>query len=166
MTAADYADYMQDLRALLEEIDTRPENFRTLDVHIELAHKGMLFVYETRKKMGETDSIYYARMARTGANKQVSQKTAYDAIAAFTRLNQFVALTGANNDASPIDDHPSCAFSIEFRRTGMEKKTSTRMIFLGFTNIADARTYSESAEGDERLISDRPFRSDRVWEWK
>ena len=167
MTAALYSDYMKELNGLFEEIDTRLENFRTLDVHIELAHRGMLFVYETRKKMGQTDSIYYARMARTGTNKQVSQMAAYDAVTAFMRFGQFMALTGQGDDVAPVDrEYPSCAFAIAYRKTGMEKATSMKMIFLGFTSDADALANAEILKADVALIGTRPFLSDRVWEWK
>lgn len=166
MPAALYSDYMDDLRALIEQIDGRPDDFRTLDVHIELAHKGMLFVYETKKGKGQTDSIYYARMASSGANKQISQKTAFDAVSAFMKLGQFVALTGEKTSGDGAiagrEEHPSCAVAISYRKTGMPSKRSMKMIFLGFPD--DEAALAQGEAGD--IVTARPHGSERVWEWK
>jgi len=170
MTAALFADYVKDLKVLLDEINAVPETFRSFDLHIDLAHKGLLFVYETKRKLGQTDSIYYARMAKTGANKQVSQKTAYDAVSAFFGLGQFVALTGDFADATTgkgvmvESEYPSCAIAFGYRKTGMPKAVSMRMIFLGFTGDADALAHA--ADEPSTLVGTRPFQSERVWEWK
>jgi hypothetical protein len=169
MTAAFFADYARDLKVLLDEIDATPENFRSFDLHIDLAHKDLLFVYETKRRLGQTDSIYYGRMAKTGANKQLSQKTAYDAVSAFFRLGQFLALTGdfpqAGEGASVDGDHPSCALAFTYRRTGMPKAASMRMIFLGFGSDGEAVAHAQSVSA-ATLVGVRPFRSTRVWEWK
>lgn len=169
MTAAFFADYMKDLKILLDEIDAAPEKFRSFDLHIDLAHRGLLFVYESRRRQAQTDSIYYARMASTGANKQVSQKTAYDAVSAFFRHGEFLALTGdfsvAAGEGDGIEgDHPSCAIAFTYRRTGMRKAQSMRMIFLGFRSDSDALAHAQAASST--LVGARPFQSDRVWEWK
>lgn len=172
MKAVLFADYVKDLKVLLDEIDTTPGNFRSFDLHIDLAHKGLLFVYETRRKLGQTDSIYYARMAKTGANKQVSQKTAYDAVSAFLGLGEFLALTGnfAGADGAEgtvVDgDHPTCAIAFTYRRTGMPKARSMRLIFLGFSTGEAAMAHAQAAADTPTLIEKRPFHSDRVWEWK
>lgn len=171
MTAALFADCVKDLKILLDEIDAAPENFRSFDLHIDLAHKGLLFVYETKRLRGQTDSIYYARMAKTGVNKQVSQKTAYDAISAFLGLGQFVALTGdfaAATDgkgAAVEGEFPSCAVAFTYRRTGMPKAMSMRMIFLGFGSDAEALAHANAVAATS-LVSTRPFLSKRIWEWK
>lgn len=159
MPAALYSDYIDDLRGLFEEIDNSPDNFRTFDVHIELAHKGMLFVYEIRKKKGQTDSIYYARMASTGASKQISQKTAYDAVVAFMRHGQFIALTG---EQSEMAEFPSCAAAISYRKTGMPDTRSMKMIFLGFAGDDEAAALGSQFDA----VATRPYRSSRVWEWQ
>ncbi|MGA1801467.1 hypothetical protein [Rhizobium sp. HT1-10] len=172
MTAALFADYVTDLKVLLDEIDSTPENFRSFDLHIDLAHKGLLFVYETRRKLGQTDSIYYARMAKTGANKQVSQKTAYDAVSAFLGLGQFLALSGNFTGADGAEgttvegDYPTCAIAFTYRRTGMPKARSMRLIFLGFSTDEAAVAHAERVADTPTLIDMRPFHSDRVWEWK
>ncbi|MBO9098173.1 MULTISPECIES: hypothetical protein [unclassified Rhizobium] len=172
MTAAFFADYAKDLKVLLDEIDTAPENFRSFDLHIDLAHRGLLFVYETRRKMGQTDSIYYARMAKTGASKQISQKTANDAVSGFFRHGQFLALTGEFAGADGAEgttvegDHPTCAIAFTYRRTGMEKAMSMRLIFLGFSTDDGAMAYATTVADTPTLAVSRPFRSARVWEWK
>ena len=166
MPAAFYADYIHDLSALIEQVDTRPDDFRTLDVHIELAHKGMLFVYETTKRKGQTDSIYYARAANTGTSKQISQKTAYEAVHAFMRLGQFIALTGKQATGADAtggrEEYPSCAAAISYRKTGMPDTRSMKMIFLGFTEEEQALAHGEAAD----VVKTRPYSSERVWEWK
>lgn len=172
MTAAFFADYAKDLKVLLDEIDATPENFRSFDLHIDLAHKDLLFVYETKRRLGQTDSIYYARMAKTGANKQLSQKTAYEAVSAFFRLGQFIALTGdfsqaeAGEGASVEGDHPTCAVAFTYRKTGMPKAASMKMIFIGFGSDGEALAHGQRLPAAPILASSRPFRSTRVWEWK
>ena len=171
MKAAFFADYVKDLKVLLDEIDAAPENFRSYDLHIDLAHKGLLFVYETKRRLGQTDSIYYARMAKTGVNKQVSQTTAYDAVSAFLSLGQFAALTGDFADATAaagatVDaDYPTCAVAFTYRRTGMAKAASMRMIFLGFGSDSEVLAHAQTAAAST-LVATRPFYSKRVWEWK
>ncbi len=172
MTAALFADYAKDLKVLLDEIDTKPENFRSFDLHIDLAHRGLLFVYETRRQKGQTDSIYYARMAKTGANKQVSQKTAYDAVSAFLGHAQFLALTGDFAGAEGAEgttvegDYPTCAVAFTYRRTGMEKARSMRMILLGFASDEEAQAHAATVADTPTFASRRPLLSERVWEWK
>lgn len=172
MKPALYTDYVKDLQVLFDEIDTTPEKFRSFDLHIDLVHKGMLFVYETRRKLGQTDSIYYARMAKTGASKQVSQKTASDAVAAFFGLGPFVAMTGdlaeAAAGAPPAveSQYPSCAVAFTYRRTGMEKAVSMKMIFLGLGDENDAPALTAGAANGFTLVDTRPFHAERVWEWK
>lgn len=170
MTAAFFADYVKDLKILFDAIDATPETFRSFDLHIDLAHKDLLFVYETKRKLGQTDSIYYARMAKTGANKQVSQQTAYQAVSAFFGLAQFVALTAGSatgGEGAAVDGElPSCAVAFTYRKTGMPKAASMRMIFLGFGSDSDALAHAGSVGGTSTLVATRPFRSERVWEWK
>jgi hypothetical protein len=172
MTAALFADYVNDLKILLDKINATPEKFRSFDLHIDLVHKGLLFVYETKRKLGQTDSIYYARMAKTGANKQVSQQTAYGAVSAFFGLAQFLALTGDSGSAQTVEgatidgDHPSCAVAFTYRRTGMPKAASMRMIFLGFGSDGEALAHAESVGQTSTLVGKRPWHSQRVWEWK
>jgi hypothetical protein len=172
MTAALFADCVNDLKILLDEINATPEKFRSFDLHIDLAHKDLLFVYETKRRLGQTDSIYYARMAKTGANKQVSQQTAYGAVSAFFGLAQFLALTAEKGSAeagegATIDgDHPSCAVAFTYRRTGMPKAASMRMIFLGFGSEDEALAHAGRVADPSVLVGTRPWHSQRVWEWK
>ena len=71
MMAALYADYVADLRTLFGELDRRPDLFQTFDVRLELAAAGGLVVYETKRRKGQTDSLYYGRTA-TGATCLIS----------------------------------------------------------------------------------------------
>ena len=66
MNAALYADYVADLRGLFTELDRHPERFQTFSAHLELAVAGGLVVYETARRKGQTDNLYYGRPAGAG----------------------------------------------------------------------------------------------------
>lgn len=114
-----YADYIANLRALLSELDRRPERFQTFDVRLELVAGGSLFVYETKRRKGQTDRMYYGRSA-TGASQQISQASAFLAIDRFFSLGQFLALTRVTNGrsgSSVIDTrYPHCAVNFSYRK--------------------------------------------------
>ncbi|NYJ14044.1 hypothetical protein GGI64_005135 [Rhizobium leguminosarum] len=88
MNVALYADYIADLRTLFAELDRHPERFQTFNVRLELVAAGGLIVYETKRRKGLTDSIYYGHSAETSSNHQISQSTAFSAIDRFFALGQ------------------------------------------------------------------------------
>lgn len=169
-----YADYMRDLRALFAELDQQPERFQTYDVHIELAAAGKLVVYETRRRKGQTDSLYYGRSGTNESPRRMTQATAFAAIDHFMGLSQFLAFNGhvddlkARNatDALPIGaQYPSCAVSFAYRKKGQPKARAMFMIFVGFNDDQDAERYAAGLSDPSVLVSSRPLRTDKIYEW-
>ena len=169
-----YADYMRDLRALLAELDQQPERFQTYDVHIELAAAGKLVVYETRRRKGQTDSLYYGRSGTNESPRRMTQATAFAAIDHFMGLSQFLAFSGHVDDlkdknatdALPIGaQYPSCAVSFAYRKKGQPKARAMFMIFVGFNDDQDAERYAAGLADPSVLVSSRPLRTGKICEW-
>ena len=170
-----YADYVMELRALFSELDRRPDLFQSFDVRLELAAAGGLVVYETKRRKGQTDSLYYGRAAATGANQQISQTAAFTAIDRFFALGQFVALAGeadnaANTDGSParvVDTlYPHCAVNFSYRKKGQPAARSMLMVFIGFNDEPDALQYVSASDDPSAFVSERPYRSEKSHEWR
>ncbi|QRM57045.1 hypothetical protein [Sinorhizobium sp. BG8] len=163
-----YADYIANLRALFSELDRHPEQFQTFNVRLELVAGGGLFVYETKRRKGQTDSLYYARSA-TGANQQISQASAFSAIDRFFALGEFAALTAeaaGGQGADVIDTlFPHCAVNFSYRKKGQPVARSMLMVFVGFNDTADAERYVETS-GSSAFVSERPHYTERSYEWK
>jgi hypothetical protein len=172
MNVALYADYIADLRALFAELDRRPERFQTFDVRLELAAAGSLVVYETKRRKGQTDSLYYGRSAATGQNQQLSQATAFSAIDRFFGLGQFAALTGqmatgsASQPQSVNTEYPHCAVNFSYRKTGQPVARSMLMVFIGFNDEADAFRYVSTLDDPSVFITQRPHYEAKAHEWK
>lgn len=173
MTVALYADYITDLRDIIAELDGHPERFQTYSLHVAVTAAGSLIVYETKRRRGQVDSIYYGRPAGTQSNRQISQATAYAAIERFFALGQFVALTaeagaqdaGASGLAVQAD-YPYCAVNFTYRKKGQPDTRSMMMIFIGFNDDADALDFAAMTHTAPHLVSQRPHRSERLFEWK
>ncbi|WP_027487662.1 hypothetical protein [Allorhizobium undicola] len=167
MTPAFYADYIAELRALFSELDQTPELFQTFDLHIELLASGSMVVYETRRKKGVTDSLYYGRSGRTGASRQLSRQVAFTAIDRFFSFGEFLALAGSAADGQVLDENfPSCAVKLSYRKKGHPKARSMLMVFIGFNDQADALSFAEIAGTRLPLIATRPFSTDKAFEWR
>ncbi|UDF32931.1 UNVERIFIED_ORG: hypothetical protein LHK14_24515 (plasmid) [Roseateles sp. XES5] len=164
MPFADYADYVAELRALFAELDRDADRFQTFDVRLELAAAGSLVVYETKRRKGQTDSLYYGRAAENGANRQLSQATAFTAIDRFLALGAFVALTGEGDHALDAQ-YPHCAVNFSYRKKGQPAARTMLMVFVGFNDAADAASYVESADA-AALVAARPYRTAKAYEWK
>jgi len=169
-----YAGYMRDLRVLFAELDSEPERFQTYDVHIELAAAGKLVVYETRRRKGQTDSLYYGRSGTDESPRRMAQATAFAAIDHFMGLSQFLAFNGHVDDlkdknatdALPIGaQYPSCAVSFAYRKKGQPKAKSMFMIFVGLNDDRDAEDYVARIADPTILVETRPLRGDKVHEW-
>lgn len=166
MTAALYADYIADLRAAFTELDRHPERFQSYGVHLELAVAGGLVVYETRRRKGQTDRLYYGRPAATSANQQMSQASAFAAIDRFLALGQFVALSGAAAGTRTLDArYPHCAVNVSYRKTGQPATRSMLMVFVGFDDTADAERFVASADDPSAFVVTRPHRTEKTYEW-
>lgn len=172
MTVALYADYVADLRTLFQEFDQRSELFQSFEVRFELAAAGGLVVYETKRRKGQTDSLYYGRTA-TGANQQISQATAFAAIDRFLALGQFLALADASraNGEGPrpraMDaQYPHCAVNFSYRKKGQPAAKAMLMVFIGFNDEADALHYLSASDDPSHVVAERPYRSARAYEWK
>ncbi|GLR21669.1 hypothetical protein GCM10007920_14550 [Ciceribacter naphthalenivorans] len=166
---------MGDLRVLLGELDKEPDRFQTFDVHIELAAAGKLIVYETRKRKGQTDSLYYGRSGPGDDSRQIAQGVAFAAIDHFMTLGQFVALDGnlgnlkgerTGEILSIGAQYPSCAVSFAYRKKGQPMAKAMFMVFVGFNDDEDAEHYVAALPDPSVLVSNRPLRSDKVYEWK
>lgn len=166
MNAALYADYVVDLRDLFAELDRHPERFQTFDAHLELAVAGGLVVYETTRRKGQIDSLYYGRPAGAGANQQMSQASAFAAIDRFFALGQFVALTGddKDGDSSLNAQYPHCAVRFSYRRKGHPTARAMLMVFVGFNDDADALHYVDGND-PSLFVAERPYRTERAYEW-
>ncbi|MBP1852545.1 hypothetical protein [Rhizobium halophytocola] len=146
MPPALYADLIADLRLLFTELDQTPDRFQTYDVHLELAAAGNVMVYETKRRKGLTDSLYYGRSVKTGTNQQISQATAFAAIERFLALGAFVALADSPQAGTvPDADYPHCAVRFAYRKKGAPKTRSLDMVFVGFNDKADALAYVETS---------------------
>lgn len=163
---AHYADYVADLRILFSDLDNRPELFQTFDVHMELAAAGGLVVYETKRRKGQTDSLYYGRASETAARQQISQATAFAALDRFFALGQFIALSGGQSER-PLDaGYPHCAVNFSYRKKGQSAAKSMLMVFIGFNDEADAQRYVSQADVPSAFVAERPFRAAKAYEWK
>ena len=175
MSVEFYADYVRPLRALLAELDQHPERFQTYDVHIELAASGKLIVYETKRRKGQTDSLYYGRSGPGDSPRQIAQATAFAAIDHLMALNQFLAFNGnlenlkgeeAAEALTVGSQYPSCAVRFAYRKKGQPKAMSMFMIFVGFNDDQDAGQYVAKIADPSILVDSRPLRGDKVHEWK
>ncbi|ANH08387.1 hypothetical protein [Shinella sp. HZN7] len=166
MNAALYADYVADLRGLFAELDRHPERFQTFGAHLELAVAGGLVVYETTRRKGQTDSLFYGCPAGTGANQQMSQASAFAAIDRFFALGQFVALTGNRKGGDDTLDaqYPHCAVRFSYRRKGHPAARAMLMVFVGFNDDADALHYV-GGNDPSLFVAERPYRTERAYEW-
>ncbi|OJF89805.1 hypothetical protein [Pararhizobium antarcticum] len=171
MNVARYADAIADLRILFTDLDRMSEQFQTFDVRLELAAAGNLVVYETRRRKGQTDSLYYGRPAATGQNQQISQATAFSAIDRFFALGQFVALTGAMATGSASAPHavnaqyPHCAVNFSYRKKGQPVARSMLMVFIGFNDEADLTQFLAAMDDVSALVSKRPHHAPKEHEW-
>lgn len=165
MTVSLYADYIADLRALFSDLDRSPDLFQTLDVHLELAAAGSLIVYETKRRKGQTDSLYYGRPAEAGSNRQISQATAFAAIDRFLALGQFIALTGEAGRTLDTQ-YPHCAVNFSYRKKGQPVARSMLMVFVGFDDDADASRYIAATDDPAAFVSERPYMAAKAYEWK
>ncbi|WP_439622586.1 hypothetical protein [Shinella sp.] len=167
MTVALYADYIAELKSLFAELDRYPERFQTYTARFELAAAGNLVVYETRRRKGQTDSLYYGRSGATGANQQISQATAFAAIDRFFALGEFVALTGEAGARVEADtQYPHCAVNFSYRKKGQPVTRSTLMVFVAFNDEADALQYVSQAGDPSAFVIERPWRAEKSYEWK
>ncbi|MBB5666046.1 hypothetical protein [Rhizobium leguminosarum] len=175
MNVALYADYIADLRTLFAELDRHPERFQTFNVRLELVAAGGLIVYETKRRKGLTDSIYYGHSAETSSNHQISQSTAFSAIDRFFALGQFVALAGGIDNragsgsasAQAVDaQYPHCAVNFSYRKKGQPVARSMLMVFIGFNDEADALQRLSTIDDPSDLVAERPYRSLKSYEWR
>ncbi len=164
MTAALYADAVSDIRSLLTELDRHPERFQTFSLHVDLAASGNLVVYETKRAKGQTDSLYYGRRKGEDAPRKMTQEAAFAAIDRFFALGEFLALADAPEDV--LDEaYPHCGVRFSFRKKGAAQSRSLFMVFIGFNDAADALAYAEK-RGGAGLVSTRPHRGQKLFEWK
>lgn len=166
-----YADYVAELKALFSELDRHPERFQTFSAHLELAAAGSLVVYETKRRKGQTDSLYYGRPAEAASNQQISQSSAFAAIDRFFALGQFLALSGEASDQAAGDgsrtidaQYPHCAVNFSYRKKGQPVARSMLMVFVGFNDDADALQHASA--GSAAFVVERPHRTERSYEWK
>ncbi|OLP59866.1 hypothetical protein BJF93_09660 [Xaviernesmea oryzae] len=165
MAIAFYGDYVAALRDLVSALDRSPEEFQTYDLRLELAAAGALVVYETKRRKGLVDSLFYGRPLGAEANQRMSQAAAFAAIDRFLGLGQFLALTGDNAEA--IDaGYPHCAVNISYRKKGQPKAQSMLMVFIGFNDDQDAQAYAQSHAERTTLVEIRPFRGKKAYEWR
>lgn len=172
MHVARFADYIGDLRPLFSELDRRSERFQTFDVRLELVAAGSLVVYETKRRKGQTDSLYYGRSAATGQNQQISQAAAFSAIDRFFALGQFVALTDqaeagrASQGLSVNAQYPHCAVNFSYRKKGQAVARSMLMVFIGFNDETDALEFLSKADEPRAFVAHRPHHTAKSHEWK
>ena len=171
MNIARYADYIGNLRTLFVELDQHPERFQTFEVHIELAVGAEHLVYETRRRKGQTDSLYYGRSGGGGKNRQVSQAVAFTAVDSFFSLGQFLALTGqqdgdGSGQTSVDSQYPHCAVAFSYRKKGQPETRSMLMVFVGLTDEDDALRCISSVADGSIFVGERPYHAAKIHEWK
>lgn len=165
MTVSLYADYIADLRILFTELDRSPDLFQSVDMCLELAAGGSLVVYETKRRKGQTDSLYYGRPTAGDNNRQISQATAFAAIDRFFSLGHFVALTGEATQTLDTQ-YPHCAVNFSYRKKGHPAARAMLMVFVGFNDEADALQYIATIDNPSAFVSERPYRAGKAYEWK
>ncbi len=163
MTASPYADYISDLKAILDDLYERPDRYQTFELHIELAMGASLLVYETKRRKGQTDTIAYARTP--DGNAQIAPATAYQRVASFMAMRNHIALSGEPMIALN-EEYPHAVINFEYRAKGAPFKTSMKMIFVGVNDADDAARYLAMAGGPGAIVTARPHSSSRLWEWK
>lgn len=173
MMAALYADYIAELKTVFGELDRSPELFQTYDLHVDLAAAGGMIVYETRRRRGQTDSLYYGRPAGSSAPQKMAQAVAFAAIDRFFALGQFLAMSteGASGEGEAghprLDvDYPHCAVKFSYRKKGHAHARSMLMIFVGFNDDADAERFASDPGNAASLVGTRPYMAARLHEWK
>lgn len=163
MTASLYADYVQDLKATLDDLFEQPDRYQTFELHVELAMGEALLVYETKRRKGQTDTIAYARTQK--GNAQISPAVAYQRVASFLAMHDHIALTG-DPMISLNKEYPHAVISFEHRAKGAPFKRSMKMIFIGVNDAEDAARYLAATGERTAVVVVRPHHSDRLWEWK
>ena len=163
MTASLYADYVQDLKATLDDLFERSDRYQTFDLHVELAMGEALLVYQTKRQKGQTDTIAYARTPK--GNAQISPATAYERVSAFLTMQDHIALTG-DPMISLNAEYPHAVISFEHRAKGAPFKSSMKMIFVGVNGAEDATRYLAMTKEPAAVVTTRPHHSTRLWEWK
>lgn len=172
MTIARYANTIAELRVLFGELDREPERFQTFDVRLELAAAGSLIVYETKRRKGQTDSLYYGRSAASRQHQQISKATAFSAVDRFFALGEFAALTGqmaTGNAPEPQSVHPQyphCAVNFSYRKKGRPLARSMRMVFVGFNDDTDALQFVSTLEDPSGFVLERPHYATSSYEWR
>jgi hypothetical protein len=165
MTVSFYADYIAELRTLFAELNDDSDLFQTFHVHIELVAAGSLVVYETKRRKGQTDNLFYGRPAQTTSNRQISRETAAAAINHFFSLGQFIALTGTTGQ--PLEmQYPHCAINFSYRKKGHPAERAMLMVFVGFNDDTDASDYAGSANDAAAFVCARPYHTPKAYEWK
>jgi hypothetical protein len=163
MTASSYADYVKELREVLADLVSQPDRYQTFSLHVELVMGSNLLVYETGKRKGQTDSIAYFR-APSG-DSPVAPEAAYERVQAFLAMQDHIALSG-NPMINLNEEYPHAVINIEHRARGAEFRKSMQMILVGVNDADDAAAYAAAAGVPSALVSIRPHRSARLWEWK
>ncbi|MBB3313299.1 hypothetical protein FHT78_005091 [Rhizobium sp. BK196] len=163
MIASLYADYVQDLKAKLDDLFERPDRYQTFDLHVELAMGAAHLIYETKRQKGQTDRIAYSRTPQR--NVQVSPELAQQRISSFLAMQGHIALTGEPM-ISLNEEYPHAVISFEHRARGAPLKSSMKMIFVGVNDPEDARRYVEIAAEPAAVVTTRPHHSKRLWEWR
>lgn len=163
MIASLYADYVQNLKAALNDLFERPDRYQTFDLHIELAMGAALLVYETKRQKGRTDTIAYARTPK--GNVQVSPELAQQSLSSFLTMREHIALTGEPM-ISLNENYPHAVISFEHRARGAPLTNSMKMIFVGVNDAEDAGQYVEITGEPTAIVTTRPHHSKTLWEWK
>ena len=109
------------------------------------------------------DTIAYARTPR--GNSQVSPAIAYQRLSAFLSMQNHIALTG-NPMVSLNEEYPHAVVSFEHRAKGAASKSSMKMLFVGVNGADDAGRYLDLVRQPTAVVSARPYRSNKLWEWK
>jgi hypothetical protein len=163
MTASRYTDYIQDLKAALDDLHGNSDRYQTFDLHAELAMGANLLVYETRKRKGQIDTMAYARTP--AGNKPIAPDMARDRVLSFLAMQEHIALTG-DPMISLNEEYPHAVISFEHRVKGAALKKSMKMIFAGVNDAEDAARYVTAAGNPAAIVSARPHSSKKLWEWK
>lgn len=163
MTAASYSDYALELKGTLDDLMERPERYQTFALHAELAMKGNLLVLEATRRKAQTDMIAYARVKE--ATTQVSPQSAFHRLSSFLTMQHHIALSGEPMLDLP-DEYPHAVITLELRARGAALRSSMKMIFVGVDDYDDAARYADLLGDIRAVVTSRPHRSSKLWEWK
>lgn len=175
MEVAFYKEYVADLKKRIDDLHENPDDFQVYDLHMEILVRKAQVSYALSRRKGQRDSLFFVNDTVSGKRSQLTQDAALGMFEHFFRLGQFVAIAGTATERSEAEftslitsewTYPVCAVAFSYRKKGQSKAQSTKMLFVGLNNDEDAHAYIRALNQPTLFVSDKPFVTQQLWEWK